>query len=179
MWESGRTSSIILEGRKLDAPVIRPPEFNSLPPDLFGPRPDPNHPKQGNVSYALTVQGDIEDGFKEANQIIEYDLHIPTFASHIPNPPGSVAWWFDDPYHGNGKSLHIEGAVQRKDAIGAMYGMPPEKTVQEACSWRSILRWGMRTSQEITPLLPKELKDGSPCQHPGDLDFLMNERYIT
>ena len=138
----------ILEGRKPGAPVIRPPEFNTLAPDAFGPRPDPNKPKRGNVSFATTVQGDVEAGFREADQVIEYDLHIPTFASHIPNPPGSVAWWFDDPYHGGGQSLHIEGAVQRKDAIGAMYGSPPEKTVQEGLfQGGKYCDWGMRKSR--------------------------------
>jgi CO/xanthine dehydrogenase Mo-binding subunit len=171
----------ILEGRKPDAPVIRPPEFNNLPPDMFGPRPDPNHPKQGNVSYSIVSQGDIEAGFKEADQIIEYNLKIPVFASHIPNPPGSVAWWFDDPYHGEGKSLHIEGAVQRKDAIGAMYGMPPEKTVQEGLfQGGKYCDWGMRKSQEITPLLAK--RTGRPVRmvntREETFDFLMNERYM-
>jgi CO/xanthine dehydrogenase Mo-binding subunit len=180
-WEVWGHVVNILEGRKPDAPVVRPPEWSSLPPDMFGPRPDPNHPKQGNVSYALTVQGDIEAGFKEADQIIEYDLHIPTFASHIPNPPGSVAWWFDDPYHPGGKSLHIEGAVQRKDAIGAMYGVPPEKTVQEGLfQGGKYCDWGMRKSQEITPLLAK--RTGRPVRLVNNreetFDFLMNERIM-
>ncbi|SHH62863.1 CO or xanthine dehydrogenase, Mo-binding subunit [Sporobacter termitidis DSM 10068] len=171
----------ILKGRQADAPVIRPPEFNNFAADMFAPRPDPEHPKRGNVSFAITVQGDVDAGFKEADQVIEYDLKMPTFASHIPNPPGSAAWWFDDPYYGGGKSLHIEGAVQRKDAIGAMYGMPPEKTVQEGLfQGGKYCDWGMRKSQEITPLLARRTGRPVRCVNTREetFDFLMNERYM-
>jgi len=170
-----------LEGRKPDAPVIRPPELSSLPPDMMGPRRDPSRPKKGNVSYSVVSQGDIEAGFREADQILEYDLKIPAFASLIPNPPGSVAWWFNDPYQGEGKSLHIEGAVQRKDAIGGLYGMPPEKTVQEGLfQGGKYCDWGMRRSQEITPLLAKRTGRPVRCVNTREetFDFLMNERYM-
>jgi xanthine dehydrogenase molybdenum-binding subunit len=171
----------ILKGRREDAPVIRPPELQDIAGGMFDPRPDPNHPKKGNVSYAFTVQGDIEAGFKQADHIIEYDLMLPTFASHIPNPPASVAWWFDDPYEGPGKSLHIEGAVQRKDSIGAMYGMPPNRTVQEGIfQGGKYCDWGMRKCQEITPFLAK--RTGRPVRMANTreetFDFLMNQRYM-
>ncbi|NLO48109.1 MAG: xanthine dehydrogenase family protein molybdopterin-binding subunit [Clostridiales bacterium] len=180
-WEVLSHIVDILKGRDPDYPVIRPPEFDEFPPGMFDPKPDPDHPKRGNVSYATVVQGDIEAGFAEANQIIEYDLKLPAFASHIPNPPGSVAWWFDDPYNGEGKSLHIEGAVQRKDAIGGMYGMPPEKTVQEGLfQGGKYCDWGMRKSQEITPLLAKRTGRPVKCVNTREqtYDFLMNERYM-
>jgi CO/xanthine dehydrogenase Mo-binding subunit len=180
-WEVWPHVVDILKGREPDHPVIRPPEFNELAPGMFDPKPDPDHPKKGNVSYATVVQGNIEAGFAEAEQILEYDLKLPAFASHIPNPPGSVAWWFDDPYHGEGKSLHIEGAVQRKDAIGAMYGMTPEKTVQEGLfQGGKYCDWGMRKSQEITPLLAKRVGRPVRCVNTREetFDFLMNERYM-
>jgi CO/xanthine dehydrogenase Mo-binding subunit len=180
-WEIWPHVVNVLEGRKPDAPVIRPDEFNKIAGGMFDPRPDPNHPKKGNVSYSIVSQGDIDAGFAEADQIIEYDLKIPTFASHIPNPPGSVAWWFDDPYHGEGKSLHIEGAVQRKDSIGQMYGASSEKTVQEGLfQGGKYCDWGMRRSQEITPLLAKRTGRPVRCVNTREetFDFLMNERYM-
>ncbi len=180
-WEVFPHVVDILEGRKPDAPVIRQPEFNFPDAGMFGPPPDPNHPKKGNVSYSIVVQGDIEAGFADADHIIEYDLKLPAFSSHIPNPPGSVAWWFDDPYHGEGKSLHIEGAVQRRDAIGGMYGMPPEKTVQEGIfQGGKYCDWGLRRSQEITPLLAKRTGRPVRCVNIREetFDFLMNERYM-
>ncbi|NLM84776.1 MAG: xanthine dehydrogenase family protein molybdopterin-binding subunit [Clostridiales bacterium] len=171
----------ILKGREEDAPVVRPPEIWDIP---SGPIPvplDPNRPKRGNVSYAITVQGDVDKAFAEAENIIEYELKLPAFASHIPNPPASVAWWFDDPYEGPGKSLHIEGAVQRREAIAAMYGMPLNRTVQEGIfQGGKYCDWGMRRCQEITPLLAR--RTGRPVRMANTraetFDFLMKERYM-
>ena len=108
------------EGRKPDAPVIRP-----VPPAAkagggggrggggfggggFGGGGN-NPPKQGNVSYSIRNDGDVEQGFKEADHILEYDVNTAAFSGHIPNPTGTVAWLFDDPLHGEGKNLQIEG----------------------------------------------------------------------
>ena len=166
----------ILEGRKPEAPVIRPHVKGSS-----GAPGASNPPKKGNVSYSNVVSGDIEAGFKEADDIIEYDLYLPAFASHMPNPSGSVSWWFDDPYHGEGKSLHIEGAVRERQAISTMYGIPLEKTVQEGLFMGGkYCDWGLRKSQEITPLLAK--RTGRPVRcvntRKESYDFLMNERYM-
>ena len=154
----------ILEGRKPDAPVIRP-----------------NPQGKGNVTVASRIQGDIEAGFKQADQVMEYDLTLPPFSSHIPNPSGSVAWWFDDPYRGEEPSLHIEGAVQRKDGVGRLYGMSSEKTIQEGLfQGGKYCDWGMRKTQEITPLLAK--KTGRPvrmvCTRKEMYDFGMFQRFM-
>ncbi len=107
-----------------------------------------NPPPKGNVSYSNASRGDIEAGFKQADQIIEYDFNMPAFSGHIPNPSGSVAYWYDDPRHDPEKqSLRIEGAVwtasQGKDAVGGMYGLPPEKVKQEGLfPGRQVLRLG-------------------------------------
>ena len=179
-WEVYGHVVDVLKGREENAPIAHftPPEFSP-----FAPKPDPDTPpKKGNVTYSFITQGDIEEGFRQADHILEYDLKLPAFASHIPNPPGSVAWWFDDPYHGDGtKSLHIEGAVQRKDAVGAMYGMTPDKTVQEGLfQGGKYCDWGMRKSQEITPLLAKRVGRPVRCVNTREetFDFLMNERYM-
>jgi len=125
--------------------------------------------------------GDIEAGFREADQVIEYDLNMPAFSSHIPNPSGSVAWWFDDPLGGEGKSLHIEGAVQLKGQVGGMYKMPNESVVQEGLfQGGKYCDWGMRKTQSITPLLAK--RTGRPvravCNRYEMYDFQMNQRLM-
>jgi len=168
----------IMEGRKPDAPVIKP-GVGSAP--AMGPGGDDNPPKKGNVSYSNLISGDIEEGFKEADHIIEYRLYLPPFASHMPNPSGSVAWWYDDPYHGEGKSLHIEGAVRERRAISAMYNVPLEKTVQEGLFMGGkYCDWGLRKSQEITPLLAKRTGRPVRCVNTREetFDFLMKERYM-
>jgi xanthine dehydrogenase molybdenum-binding subunit len=158
----------ILEGRKPDAPVIR------------------DNPRgKGNVTMASNNRGDVEAGFKEADQIIEYDFNMPAFSGHIPNPSGSVAYWFDDPLQSSEKqSMRIEGAVwtakQGKDAVGGMYGLPPEMVKQEGFfQGGKYCDWGMRKTQQITPLLAKRV--GRPVRmvltRKEMFDFNMNQRF--
>ena len=166
----------LADGLDPEHPVIRTPEDEG-PPDMFSPKS--STPKQGNVSFVDKIEGDIEDGFKQADFIVEYDTNLPIFASHIPNPPGSIAWWYDDPYHGPGKSLHIEGAVQRRENIARMYGVPNEKCVQEGLfQGGKYCDWGMRMSQEITPVLAKRTGRPVRCVNTREetFDFLMNQR---
>jgi len=155
----------ILEGRKPEAPVIR------------------DNPRgKGNVTIATNNRGDVEAGFKQADQIIEYDLMLPAFSGHIPNPSGSAAYWYSDPMQSiEQKSLHIEGAVQRKDAVGGMYGLPSERVKQEGLfQGGKYCDWGTRKSQEITPLLSR--RTGRPvrmvCTRKEMYDFNMNQRYM-
>jgi CO/xanthine dehydrogenase Mo-binding subunit len=154
----------ILEGRKPEAPVIR------------------DNPRgKGNVTIASNNRGDIEAGFKQADQIIEYDFNMPAFSGHIPNPSGSVAYWYDDPMQSSEqRSLHIEGAVQRKDSVGGMYGLPSEKVKQEGLfQGGKYCDWGTRKTQEITPLLAKRV--GRPvrmaCTRKEMYDFNLNQRF--
>jgi len=169
------------KGRDPNAPVIRPAPSGNQAGGFGGSGGGNNPPKKGNVSYSNVNQGDVEAGFRESDHIIEYDLNMPAFSSHIPNPAGSVAWWFDDPYHGEGQSLHIEGAVQRRTSIGSMYGMSSEKTVQEGLfQGGKYCDWGMRKSQEITPLLAR--RTGRPVRCVNNrhemYDFQMNQRLM-
>ncbi len=155
----------IREGRKPEAPIIR------------------TNPKgKGNVTIATNNRGDVETGFKEADQIIEYDFNMPAFCGHIPNPPASASYWYDDPMQSSEQqSLHIEGAVQRKDAVGGMYGLPSEKVKQEGLfQGGKYCDWGTRKTQEITPLLSK--RTGRPvrmtCIRSEMYDFNMNQRFM-
>jgi len=169
----------ILKGREPDHPTIRPEDILTYPPDAFASKP--SEPRRGNVTYADLVQGDVDNAMAQADNVLEYRLVLPSFSSHLPNPPASVAWWFDDPYRGEGKSLHIEGAVQRREHVGRMYGLPSEKTIQEGLfQGGKYCDWGMRRSQEITPLLSRRTGRPVRCANTREdtFDFLMNQRYM-
>ncbi len=174
----------IKKGREPGAPVIRPEDRGGVSNPFGGGRGN-NPPKKGNVAYSNQTQGDIEKGFKEADYIIEYDLNMPTYASASPNPHSSVAWWFDDPYLGR-DNLHIEGAVWHasggKNAVGQMYGLPPEKTVQHGLfQGGKYCDWTLRRSQRITPLLSKRV-GGRPVrcinERKDTFDFMIEQRFM-
>jgi CO/xanthine dehydrogenase Mo-binding subunit len=183
-WEVRPHIVDILEGRKPDAPLIRPnPEGQGGGFFMMGGGAK-NPPPKGNVSFFNSNRGDIEAGFKEADQIIEYDFNMPAFCGHIPNPSGSVAYWFDDPIHDPEKpSLRLEGPVwtgrQGKDAVGGMYGLPSEKVIMEGFfQGGKYCDWGMRKTQQITPLLAE--RTGRPVRmaltRKEMYDFNMNQR---
>ncbi|MDI9612554.1 MAG: molybdopterin-dependent oxidoreductase [Acidobacteriota bacterium] len=173
----------LLEGRKPDAPVIRPvtpaPKGGGM--GGFGGGGGNNPPKKGNVSFSNMLDGDIEKGFREADHIIEYDMKTSAFAGHIPNPLGTVAWWFDDPLHGEGKSLRIEGVPWGHDQVAGMNRVAPEKVFQE-CMFVGgrYCDWGIRKSQQITPMLAR--RTGRPVRCVNErhamYDFNLCDRYV-
>ena len=176
-WEELDFVIDLLEGRKEDAPVIRP--------DFYFPYTIPSDkdpvPKIGNVYHQKQSTGDIEKGFDEADEIIEVRIYTPYFSAIMPNPSGSIAWWADDFYQGEGKNLHIEGAVRAKDAIGKMYNMPPNKTIQEGLFMGGkYCDWGLRKSQEVTPMLAKRYGRPVRCMNSREdtFDSIMNARYM-
>jgi CO/xanthine dehydrogenase Mo-binding subunit len=168
-WEVRPHIVDIMEGRKPDAPVIRE-----------------NPRGRGNVTIATNNRGDVEAGFREADHIIEYDFNMPAFSGHVPNPYASVACWYDDPLQSSEQqSLHIEGAVWTasggKDAVGRMYGLPPEMVKQEGLfQGGKYCDWGLRKVQQITPLLAK--RTGRPVRmalaRKEMYDFNMNQRFM-
>jgi CO/xanthine dehydrogenase Mo-binding subunit len=174
----------ILEGRKADAPVIRPPAPNTQGASGgFGMGGGNNPPKKGNVSYSNVNAGDVEAGFKEADHIIEYDLNIPAFSGHIPNPIGSVAWWFSNTYHGEGLNIHVEGVGSPNDpgTISNMYNVPSHKVFQECMLiGGKYCDWGLRKSQLITPLLAKRTGRPVRCVNSryDQYDFNLNQRFM-
>ena len=64
---------------------------DSLKPDGTFVRFDPK-----GVTSKPFMTGDVEAGFKAADQIVEFDWAQSLMASHVPNPNGSVAWWEHD-----------------------------------------------------------------------------------
>ncbi|MDR2421033.1 MAG: molybdopterin-dependent oxidoreductase [Oscillospiraceae bacterium] len=178
-WEILPAYTDLSKSREESAYVLRPEVREA--PRFGGGGGAVNPPKRGNVAYSDVVSGDIEAGFREADHIVEYSLYMPPFASHMPNPSGSVAWWEDDAYFGEGKSLHIEGAVRERRAIAQMYDMPLEKTVQEGLFMGGkYCDWGLRKSQEVTPLLAKRAGRPVRCVNTREetFDFIMKERFM-
>jgi CO/xanthine dehydrogenase Mo-binding subunit len=173
------------KGREPDAPVIRPAPPASKaggPSSGFGGMGGGNNPpKKGNVSYSNVNDGDIEKGFKEADHIIEYDVNTSAFAGHIPNPLGTVAWWFDDPIHGEGKNLQIEGVPWGHDQVAGMNRVSASKVFQN-CMFVGgrYCDWGIRKSQQITPMLAKRTGRPVRCVNSrADMyDFNLNQRYV-
>jgi CO/xanthine dehydrogenase Mo-binding subunit len=176
------------EGRKPDAPVIRPPAPAGKAGGFgggFGGRGGGggnNPPKQGNVSYSIRNDGDIEAGFKEADHIIEYDVNTAAFSGHIPNPTGSVAWFFDNPMHGEGKNLRIEGVPWSGiSGAGRSVGLSSDKVFQE-CFFVGgrYCDWGSRKSQQITPKLAQRYGRPVRCVNSRyDMyDFNLNDRFV-
>ena len=114
------------------------------------------HGAKGNVVVGEKSEGDLEAGFKQADQTIEFDFVLPSYVSHIPNPSGSMAYWYDDDTSSEGQNIWIEGATQGADKIAALYKMPPDKVNQVTLyQGGKYCDWGFRKSQLITPLLAK------------------------
>jgi len=172
------------KGREPDAPVIRPASPASkggFGGGGLGMGGGNNPPKKGNVSYSNVNDGDIEKGFKEADHVIEYDVNTSAFSGHIPNPLGTVAWWFDDPLHGEGKNLQIEGVPWGHDQVAGMNRISADKVFQE-CMFVGgrYCDWGIRKSQQITPMLAKRTGRPVRCVNSRNemYDFNLNQRYV-
>ncbi len=182
-WEELPFVVDLRKGRAADAAVIRPPSpaKKAAPGGGFGMGGGNNPPKKGNVSYSNTNDGDVEKGFKEADHIIEYDVNTAAFAGHIPNPLGTVAWWFDDPLHGEGKNLQIEGVPWGHDQVAGMNRVSSDKVFQE-CMFVGgrYCDWGIRKSQQITPMLAR--RTGRPVRCVNSraemYDFNLCQRFV-
>ena len=168
----------IKKGAEKDAFVIFP---GNPTPTTFGRRggggPD-LPPKEGNVSHAGLDEGDAEKAMAESEFTLEFDMNMPSYGSVVPNIPGSIGWWEEDPYRGT--TLHIEGAVRNREPIARSYAMPLENTIQEGLFMGGrYCDWGLRRSQEITPLLSKRTGRPVRCVNTREetFDFLMNQRF--
>jgi CO/xanthine dehydrogenase Mo-binding subunit len=124
----------------------------------------PGHPNaKGNIVAADNNEGDLEAGFKQADHIIEFDFELPAYASHIPNPSGSMAYWYADDTSGEGQNIWVEGAPQGAGQIAALYNQPPDKVNQVTLyQGGKYCDWGFRKSQLITPLLAR--RTGRPVR---------------
>ena len=193
-WEVFPHTVDALDGKKPDAPVVRAfynPAAAAKPKEGAAPKPSPDGmggeavdpPKKGNsgFSFVNNNSGDVQAGFREADQIIEYDINTAAFCGHIPSPLGAVAWWFDDPFNGEGKSLQIEGVPWGHRSVSSANRVPADKVFQ-TCMFTGgrYCDWGIRKSQQIAPALARRTGRPVKClQNRADqYDFSLNQRYV-
>jgi CO/xanthine dehydrogenase Mo-binding subunit len=142
-----------LDGLKPDAPIIK------------------HDPKR---LASNSSQGNVEAGFKEADQIIEFDWAQPRTASHIPNPNGSVAWWAQDPWGVEGPTLFIEGISPTWGAFSLlpMYNLTFDKLHRGTLfQGGKYCDWIIRRSQLITPLLSRRTGKPVRCVNERQNDY--------
>jgi CO/xanthine dehydrogenase Mo-binding subunit len=142
-----------LDGLKPEAPIIK-------------------HDPKGLVTSSAT--GDPEAGFKEADQIIEFDWSHSRMASHIPNPNGSLAWWAQDPRGVQGPTLYIEGISPTWGAFSLlpMYGLTFDKLYRSTLfQGGKYCDWVIRRSQLITPLLARRTGKPVRCVNERQNDY--------
>jgi CO/xanthine dehydrogenase Mo-binding subunit len=142
-WDVLPTIVDALDGIKPGAPTIK---FPTKPP-----------------SSAAT--GDVEAGFREADHIVEFDWAQPRRASHPPNPNVSVAWWEQDPWGSEGKTLYIEGICPTWGSfeLRPMYNVTYDKLVRKTLfQGGRYCDWFHRRSQMVTPFLAK--RTGRPVR---------------
>jgi xanthine dehydrogenase molybdenum-binding subunit len=152
------------DGIKPDAPVIRTPRGG-----------------KGNILPGSKIDGDIEAGFRQADQTVEFDFVLPAYASHIPNPSGSMAYWYDDQLSGEGQCLWVEGATQATNQIARTYKLPREKVNQVTLyQGGKYCDWGYRKSQLITPFLAKRTGRPVRCLNTREnmYDFAINQHFV-
>ncbi len=119
-------------------------------------------------------QGNPEAGFKEADQIIEFDWAHSRMASHIPNPNGSVSWWAQDPRGVEGPTLYIEGISPTWGAFSLlpMYNLTFDKLHRSTLfQGGKYCDWIIRRSQLITPLLARRTERPVRCVNERQNDY--------
>jgi xanthine dehydrogenase molybdenum-binding subunit len=163
-WEMKQHVVDPRDGVNPNAPLIRTPKDG-----------------KGNVLTVNKIDGDIEAGFKQADQIIEFDFVLPAYASHLPNPSGGMAYWYDDQMASEGKDLWIEGAAQGADQISILHNIPLDKVHQVTLyQGGKYCDWELRKSQLITPLLAK--RTGRPVRcvntRAETFDFAINQIFL-
>jgi CO/xanthine dehydrogenase Mo-binding subunit len=119
-------------------------------------------------------QGDPEAGFKEADQVVEFDWAHSRMASHIPNPNGSVSWWAQDPRGVEGPTLYIEGISPTWGAFSLlpMYNLTFDKLHRSTLfQGGKYCDWIIRRSQLITPLLARRTERPVRCVNERQNDY--------
>jgi CO/xanthine dehydrogenase Mo-binding subunit len=154
------------EGLKPDAPILRA-----------------NPKGKGNVQLINYNQGDVETGFKEADQILEFDWTLSLFCSHLPNPNGGVAWWYDDPLGVENQTLFVEGICPTWGAsqLRPMYNLTFDKIYRNTIfQGGKYCDWGLRRAALITPLLSKRAGRPVRCVNirQNDYDLGSPQRYM-
>jgi CO/xanthine dehydrogenase Mo-binding subunit len=120
------------------------------------------------------MAGDVQAGFKEADQIVEFDWAQSLMASHIPNPNGSVAWWEQQYLGTEGPTLFIEGVYPTWGSfeLRPMYNVPFDKLYRGTTfQGGKYCDWMLRRASLITPLLARRTGRPVRCMNTRQDDF--------
>ncbi len=153
-WEVFPTVVDPRDSLKPDAPFVR-----------FNPK---------GVASKPFMTGDVEAGFKAADQIVEFDWAQSLMASHIPNPNGSVAWWAQDPLGVEGPALYIEGVYPTWGSfeLRPMYNVNYDKLYRGTTfQGGKYCDWMLRRASLITPLLARRTGRPVRCMNTRQDDF--------
>jgi CO/xanthine dehydrogenase Mo-binding subunit len=126
------------------------------------------------VSSKPFTTGDVEAGFKAADQIVEYDWSQSLMASHIPNPNGSVAWWEQQYLGSEGPTLFIEGVYPTWGSfeLRPMYNVTYDKLYRGTTfQGGKYCDWMLRRASLITPLLARRTGRPVRCMNTRQDDF--------
>jgi CO/xanthine dehydrogenase Mo-binding subunit len=139
--------------------------------------------KGNNLSIQNYVQEDVEAGFKQADQIVEFDWTLALFASHMPNPNGGVAWWYENPVGVEGPTLFIEGISPTWGAsqLRPMYKLTFDKLYRNTTfQGGKYCDWGIRRAALIAPLLARRTGRPVRCinKRQNDYDVATPQRYM-
>ena len=118
--------------------------------------------------------GDVEAGFKESDNILEFDWGHSRMVSHIPNPNGSVAWWAQDTLGSPGLTLCIEGISPTWGAFQLLplYNLTFDKLYRGTTfQGGKYCDWIIRRSQLITPLLARRTGRPVRCVNERQNDY--------
>jgi CO/xanthine dehydrogenase Mo-binding subunit len=118
--------------------------------------------------------GDVEAGFKEADQIVEFDWAQSLMASHIPNPNGSVSWWEMPPLGTPEPALYIEGVYPTWGSfeLRPMYNVTYDKLYRGTTfQGGKYCDWMLRRASLITPLLARRTGRPVRCMNTRQDDF--------
>jgi CO/xanthine dehydrogenase Mo-binding subunit len=127
-----------------------------------------------NTTSKPFMAGDVEAGFKEADQIVEFDWAQSLMASHIPNPNGSVAWWEQQYLGTEGPTLFIEGVYPTWGSfeLRPMYNITYDKLYRGTTfQGGKYCDWMLRRASLITPLLARRAGRPVRCMNSRQDDF--------
>jgi CO/xanthine dehydrogenase Mo-binding subunit len=127
-----------------------------------------------SVASRPFMTGDVEAGFKEADQIVEFDWAQSLMASHPPNPNGSVAWWEQQYLGTEGPTLFIEGVYPTWGSfeLRPMYNVTYDKLFRGTTfQGGKYCDWMLRRASLITPLLSRRTGRPVRCMNARQDDF--------
>ncbi len=120
------------------------------------------------------MSGDVEAGFKDADEVVEFDWAQSLMASHPPNPNGSVSWWDLAPLGTPEPALYIEGICPTWGSfeLRPMYNVTFDRLYRGTMfQGGKYCDWMLRRAALVTPLLAKRTGRPVRCMNIRQDDF--------